>query len=133
MVLTFRNVHNLVADLYGGGAYADLAFTVWYDTLKPGGVLGIVDHRWDDPATEDPKAGNGYISVERTVAMAKKAGFELVAESDILRNPNDTRNYPNGVWSLPPSLAVAETDKEKQLAIGESDRFLLKFVKPVQK
>ena len=130
MVLTFRNVHNLVADLYGGGAYADLAFNVWYDALKPGGVLGIVDHMWDDPANEDPKAQNGYISKQRTIAMAEKAGFKLVAESDILRNPKDTKDYQNGVWSLPPSLVVDEKDKAKQLAIGESDRFLLKFVKP---
>lgn len=132
MVLTFRNVHNLVADLYGGGAYADLAFSVWYDALKPGGILGIVDHMWDDPANEDPKARNGYISKERTLALARKAGFELVAESDILRNPKDTKDYENGVWSLPPSLAVADADKAKQIAIGESDRFLLKLVKPVK-
>ena len=130
MVLTFRNVHNLVADLYGGGAYADLAFEVWFDALKPGGVLGIVDHQWDDPTNEDPKANNGYISKERTIAMAEKAGFKLVAESELLRNPKDTKDYENGVWSLPPSLAVAEKDREKQIAIGESDRFLLKFVKP---
>lgn len=133
MVVTFRNVHNLVADLYGGGAYADLAFNAWFDALKPGGVLGVVDHMWDDPHNEDPKARNGYISKQRTVALAEKAGFKLVAESDILRNPKDTKDYPNGVWSLPPSLVVDKQDEAKQLAIGESDRFLLKFVKPDSK
>lgn len=130
MVLTFRNVHNLVADLYGKGAFADLTFTAMFDALKPGGVLGIVDHEWDDPDNEDPKARNGYISKQRTIKMAEKAGFELVAESDILDNPKDTKDYVNGVWSLPPSLAIDEKDKAKQIAIGESDRFLLKFVKP---
>lgn len=130
MVLTFRNVHNLVADLYGKGAYADLTFTAMFDALKPGGVLGIVDHEWDDPDNEDPKARNGYISVKRTVEMAERAGFKLAAESDILDNPKDTKDYVNGVWSLPPVLAIDEKDKAKQLAIGESDRFLLKFVKP---
>lgn len=130
MVLTFRNVHNLVADLYGGGAYADLAFTAMFDALKPGGVLGIVDHEWDDPNNEDPKAKNGYISKQRTIHLAEKAGFKLAAESDILDNPKDTKDYVNGVWSLPPVLAIDEKDKVKQIAIGESDRFLLKFVKP---
>ena len=130
MVLTFRNVHNLVMDGYGKGRYADVAFTSMYDALKPGGVLGVVDHRWDDPATEDPISDNGYISVERTVAMAERAGFKLVAESDILSNPKDTKDYKHGVWSLPPTLAIDDELKDKHRQIGESDRFLLKFVKP---
>lgn len=130
MVLTFRNVHNLVADLYGGGAFADLTFTAMFDALKEGGVLGIVDHEWDDPENEDPKARNGYISKQSTIKMAEKAGFKLVAESEILDNPKDTKDYVNGVWSLPPVLAIDDKDKAKQIAIGESDRFLLKFVKP---
>jgi predicted methyltransferase len=132
MVLTFRNVHNLVADLYGAGAYVDLSFTAMFDVLKPGGILGIVDHRWDDPANEDPMAKNGYISTQRTINFAKKAGFELLAESDVLRNPKDSKDHVNGVWSLPPVLAVDEKDKATMLAVGESDRFVLKFRKPIE-
>ncbi len=130
MVLTFRNVHNLVMDLYGGGAHADLAFKATFDALKPGGILGIVDHQWDDPETEDPLSQNGYISRERTIALAEKAGFELVGTSEILRNPRDGKDHKSGVWTLPPSLALGDEDREKYLAIGESDRFLLKFVRP---
>lgn len=130
MVLTFRNVHNLVMDLYGGGAHAGLAFQAVFDVLKPGGILGIVDHHWDDAANEDPLAENGYISRERTIRLAESAGFELIAESPILHNPKDTKDYEAGVWTLPPSLALGDKDRERYLEIGESDRFLLKFVKP---
>ncbi len=129
MILTFRNVHNLFADGYGDGKYVDLVFQVMYDTLKPGGILGIVDHRWPDPATEDRKAANGYLSVERTLKHAEAAGFTLLAQSDLLANTKDTRDYPEGVWTLPPSLALGDKNKDQYLAIGESDRFLLKFVK----
>lgn len=132
MVLTFRNVHNWVMPLYGEGDYAHLAFKASFDALKPGGILGVVDHKWDDASTEDPKSENGYISVARTVELAKSASFELVAESHILANPKDTKDYDRGVWSLPPVLAFGEQDQQKYLEIGESDRFLLKFVKPVK-
>lgn len=130
MVLTFRNVHNWVMELSGGGKYAHLYFEAMFDALKPGGVLGVVDHHWPDPASEDALAKNGYISVERTVAMAKAAGFELVAQSDLLANPNDTHNHEKGVWSLPPTFALGDKSRAKYKAIGESDRFLLKFRKP---
>jgi predicted methyltransferase len=130
MVLTFRNVHNWVGRNYGSGRYADIGFTAMYDVLKPGGVLGIVDHRWPDPATEDPDHANGYISRELTVSLAEAAGFRLVGESDILANPRDSHEHPQGVWTLPPTLALGDKDREKYLAIGESDRFLLKFEKP---
>lgn len=132
MILTFRNVHNLFAEGYGDGKYVDLVFQVMYDTLKPGGVLGIVDHRWPDPATEDPKAANGYLSVERALKHAKAAGFELAGQSDLLANAKDTHDHPEGVWTLPPSLALGDKDKEKYLEMGESDRFLLKLIKPAE-
>ena len=129
MVLTFRNAHNWVDPGYGEGA-AQAGFQAMYDALKPGGVLGLVDHRWPDPATEDPAAENGYISEERIVALAEAAGFVLEANSDLLRNPADTHDHPEGVWTLPPSLALGDTDREKYLQIGESDRMLLRFRKP---
>ena len=130
MVLTFRNVHNLVMEMSDSGAYAGLAMKAAYDALKPGGVFGVVDHQWDDPATEDPISANGYISRERTIELANQAGFELVDSSEILRNPKDTKDHPMGVWTLPPTFAAGDDDREKYAAIGESDRFLLKFVKP---
>jgi len=133
MVLTFRNVHNLVNPIYGSGKYNTVAFQSMFDALKPGGILGVVDHEWDDAEDEDPKSENGYISRERTINLAKEAGFELVDSSEILHNPKDTKNYKYGVWTLPPVLALKDEDREKYLAIGESDRFLLKFKKPEQK
>jgi predicted methyltransferase len=101
-----------------------------YDALKPGGILGIVDHRWPDPDSEDPFSENGYISERRIVADAETAGFELVAKSEINANPKDTRDHPEGVWTLPPSFALGDKNRDRYAAIGESDRLTLKFVKP---
>lgn len=129
LVVTFRNVHNWFAEGYGAEA-ARLGFVAMYDALKPGGILGIVDHRWPDPSNEDPVAKNGYISEERTIEYAEAAGFELAGRSDINRNPRDTHDHPQGVWTLPPSLALGDEDRDKYLEIGESDRYTLKFVKP---
>jgi len=131
LVVTFRNAHNWVDPGYGEGSAA-LGFKVMFDVLKPGGILGIVDHRWPDPSTEDPGAQNGYISEERIIEFAEAAGFELAARSDLLRNAQDTHDHPEGVWTLPPSLALGDTDKDKYLQIGESDRMLLKFDKPTE-
>jgi len=131
MVLTFRNAHNWVDPGYGTHAAA-LGFQVIFDALKPGGVLGVVDHRWPDPETEDPAAGNGYISEERVIKLAKEAGFELAARSDMHRNMKDDHEHPRGVWTLPPSLAMGDQDREQYIAIGESDRMTLKFVKPAK-
>lgn len=129
LVVTFRNVHNWFAEGYGKEA-ARFGFIAMYDALKPGGVLGIVDHRWPDPATEDPVADNGYISEERTIEYAEAAGFEFAGRSDVNRNPRDTHDHPEGVWTLPPSLALGDEDRDRYMAIGESDRYTLKFVKP---
>jgi predicted methyltransferase len=129
MVLTFRNAHNWVNPGYGAHTGA-VTFQVMFDVLKPGGVLGVVDHRWPDPSTEDPKAENGYISEDRIITMAEAAGFRLAGRSDMNRNEKDTHNHPEGVWTLPPSLALGDEDQSKYLAIGESDRMTLKFVKP---
>lgn len=130
MVLTFRNAHNWVSPGYGKQAAA-LGYEAMFDALKPGGTLGIVDHRWPDPADEDSEAGNGYVSEERIIAQAEAAGFEFVARSDMNRNPKDTHDHPSGVWTLPPSLAMGDEDQEKYLAIGESDRMTLRFIKPL--
>ncbi len=129
LVVTFRNAHNWVSSSYHKAA-AQLAFQAMYDVLKPGGVLGIVDHRWPDAANEDPHAEDGYMSEERLIALAEDAGFEFAGRSDHNRNPKDTHQHPEGVWTLPPSLALGEQDQGKYLEIGESDRLTIKFVKP---
>ena len=131
MVVTFRNAHNWVNPGYGPQAAA-LTFTAIFDVLKPGGVLGVVDHRWPDPKTEDPDAENGYVSEQRIVELAEAAGFELAARSEMNRNPKDTHVHPEGVWTLPPSLALGDKDRDRYLAVGESDRMTLKFVKPAE-
>ena len=130
LVVTFRNVHNWFQEGYGPPNAAELAFKAMFDALKPGGVLGVVDHRWPDPTTEDPRARNGYISERRVVEYAEKAGFELVGGSHVNDNPLDTHDHPEGVWTLPPDFALGERDREKYLRIGESDRFTFKFAKP---
>mgnify|MGYP002637368367 FL=1 len=130
MVLTFRNLHNWVTDTSDLGTSATLAFDAAFRALKPGGVLGVVDHKWDDAENEDVQAGSGYISVERTRRLAESAGFVLAEQSSLLSNPKDTKNHPEGVWTLPPSYALGDEDRATYEAIGESDRFLLKFQKP---
>jgi predicted methyltransferase len=129
MVVTFRNVHNWVGEGYGP-EQTRLGYKAMYDALKPGGILGIVDHRWPDPDSEDPQSGNGYISEQRIIEYAQRVGFELVARSEVNANPNDTRDHPRGVWTLPPSFAMGDSDRDRYAAIGESDRMTLKFVKP---
>ena len=126
MVLTFRNVHNWMR-----GGFAAEAFKAMYEALRPGGILGVVEHRGDPAQAQDPKASTGYVRQDYVIALAEKAGFHLVSKSEINANPKDTKNYPKGVWTLPPTLRMGNTDREKYLAIGESDRMTLKFVKPV--
>jgi predicted methyltransferase len=132
LVVTFRNLHNWLEPQYK----QDPAkfFGAFFAALKPGGILGIVDHRWPDPRTEDPDASNGYVSQERAISLAGAAGFEFVGSSDINRNPKDTHDHKNGVWSLPPDLSVPQgEDKQQYIDIGESDRMTLKFRKPLGK
>lgn len=124
MVLTFRNVHNWLAQ---SGEKA--AFKAFYNVLKPGGILGVVEHR-ALPNQEDKLSKNGYVRESDVIELAAQAGFVLVATSEINANPKDTKNHNNGVWSLPPTLRGGETDKEKYLNIGESDRMTIKFMKP---
>ena len=124
MVLTFRNVHNWMA-----AGTSDAVFNAMYRALKPGGTLGVIEHRGNPDVTQDPKAKSGYVNEAYTIAMAEKAGFKLAGKSEILANAKDSRNHPKGVWTLPPRLRLGDKDKAKYLAIGESDRMLLKFVK----
>jgi predicted methyltransferase len=125
MVLTFRNVHN-----WAKAGNADAMFTAFYDALKPGGILGVKDHRARPGTSFKQQIDSGYMTEEYVISTAEKAGFKFVAKSEINANPKDTTDHPAGVWTLPPTLRLGEKDREKYLAIGESDRMTLKFVKP---
>ena len=125
LIVTFRNLHNW----YGDG-YADPAIAACFKALKPGGLLGIEDHRGRTDRPQDPKAESGYLRQDVVVKLVEKAGFKLVGTSEINANPKDTKDYPGGVWTLPPTLAEKDKDRDKYLAIGESDRMTLRLVKP---
>ena len=125
LVVTFRNVHSLM----GSGTEQE-AFAAMFKALKPGGVLGVVQHRGDPNVKQDPKAGLGYVNEDYVIELAEKAGFDLAEKAEINGNPKDTKDHPKNVWTLPPSLRLGDEDREKYLAIGESDRMTLKFVKP---
>lgn len=124
-VLTFRNVHNWMA-----AGWAEDAFKAMYKALKPGGVLGVVEHRASTDQPQDPKAVSGYVREDHVIKLATDAGFKLVAMSEINGNPRDTKDHPRGVWTLPPTLGLKDQDRDKYQAIGESDRMTLRFVKP---
>jgi predicted methyltransferase len=124
-VLTFRNVHNWVmADT------APTMFKAFFAVLRPGGVLGVVDHRAQENASLASVKQSGYLPTRYVVKLATDAGFKLEQSSEINANPKDTRNYAKGVWTLPPTLTLGQQNREKYLAIGESDRMTLRFVKP---
>lgn len=125
MVLTFRSVHNWMSK---GAEKA--VFQAFFKALKHGGVLGVVEHRANPKKKRDPKAKSGYVLEKDIVALAKSVGFKLDRKSEINANPKDTKGYPEGVWTLPPVLTLKDKDREKYLAIGESDRMTLRFVKP---
>jgi predicted methyltransferase len=125
VVLTFRNVHNW---LEAGNQQAQ--FDAFFKALKPGGVLGVVEHRARPATSLDESRKSGYMDESYVKKLAATAGFRFVAESPVNDNPKDTKDYAEGVWTLPPTLALGDKDREKYLAIGESDRMTLRFVKP---
>jgi predicted methyltransferase len=125
-VLTFRNVHNWIDD-----DNVDAFMKSFYDALKPGGILGLVEHRAKLGSKLKDAIDLGYVTEEYVIKHALMAGFKLDAKSEINANSKDTKDYKSGVWTLPPSFADKEVDRAKYLAIGESDRMTLKFVKPV--
>ena len=124
LVVTFRNIHNWMSLGYAPEAFAEMN-----RALKPGGILGVVEHRADPAKPQDPRATNGYVNEDYAIAMIEAAGFELVARSGINDNPKDTKDHEQGVWALPPDYRAGKRDRAKYEAIGESDRFTLKFRK----
>jgi predicted methyltransferase len=124
-VLTFRNVHNWTDD----GVEKQM-FQAFFDVLAPGGVLGVVEHRAAAGKTLEEVKGSGYVPQDYVIQLATDAGFVLEEQSEINANPADTKDHPNGVWTLPPVNAHDEADAAKYAAIGESDRMTLRFRKP---
>ena len=133
ILVTYRNVHNWM-----GRDYAQDAFDRFYDALKPGGILGVVEHRLPETAVQDPKGGTGYVQESYMKDLAKQAGFEFVASSEVNANPLDSADHPFGVWTLQPrsrtpeegSEAAKDFNADAYFNIGESDRATLKFRKP---
>lgn len=131
VVLTFRNVHNFqMGSQRNNEPYAEEAFRQMFAMLRPGGTLGIVDHRLPESADTARERTSGYVKVSTVRRLAEAAGFRFVEASEVNANPRDTADWPRGVWTLPPRLALGEQDRERYLAIGESDRMTLRFVKP---
>lgn len=124
-VLTFRNIHNWMA----AGTTKE-SFTAFYKALKPGGILGVEEHRGKPDQPQDPLAKSGYVRQDVAIGFAEAAGFKFLGSSEVNANPRDTKDYPAGVWTLPPTYKLGAEDHAKYEAIGESDRFILKFQKP---
>jgi predicted methyltransferase len=124
-VLTFRNLHNWM-----NAGYAQEALEACFRALKPGGILGMEEHRGRTDRPQDPKAQDGYVRQDYAIELAKKVGFEFAGSSEINANPRDTKDWEQGVWTLPPMLVLGDKDRERYLAVGEADNFVLKFRKP---
>ncbi|MEN9314308.1 MAG: hypothetical protein RIS35_701 [Pseudomonadota bacterium] len=121
-VLTFRNLHNWLER-----GEAEAALRAFHRALKPGGVLGVVDHRGRSDLPQQAQMKSGYVREDFAIALIERAGFRLSARSEVNANPRDTRDHPEGVWTLPPSWRLGDRERAKYAAIGESDRFTLKF------
>jgi predicted methyltransferase len=125
LIVSFRNLHNWLHE-----GFAPDAFAAFYRALKPGGVLGLEDHRGQRDTPQDPKADDGYVRQDYAVALAEKAGFVFAGSSEMNANLKDTANWPKGVWTLAPTFRLGDQDRAKYEAIGEADNFVLKFRKP---
>jgi predicted methyltransferase len=125
LVLTFRNVHNWIDE-----GTQQQQFNTFFKALKPGGVLGVVEHRAKPGTSLEETKKSGYVDEAYVKKLATAAGFRFDAASAVNDNPKDTKDYAKGVWTLPPTLALGDKDRDKYLAIGESDRMTLRFVKP---
>src|SRR5689334_8326807 len=125
LVVTFRNLHNWMNLGFEKEAIAEM-----FRALKPGGTLGIVEHRGNAAKPQDPRAASGYVNEQYAIDLIQAAGFVLEARSEINANPKDTKDYEQGVWALPPTWRAGNRDRAKYEAIGESDRFTLRFRKP---
>ncbi|MGZ8426224.1 MAG: class I SAM-dependent methyltransferase [Candidatus Binatia bacterium] len=123
-VLTFRNLHNWIER-----NEIDGALRAFHKALKPGGILGVTDHRGRTDMSQDAQMKFGYVREDVAIKLMEKAGFKLTGTSPVKNNPKDTKDYPEGVWTLPPSLRLGDKDRAKYLAIGESDRFIHRYVK----
>ncbi len=130
VVLTFRNVHNWRMGGQDGKDYSPEAFKQMYAMLRKGGTLGIEDHRLPESASDVRETKSGYIKVSTVRRLAEAAGFKFVGASEVNANKADPADWPNGVWTLPPTYALKDQDRAKYAAIGESDRMTLKFRKP---
>lgn len=126
MVLTFRNAH-----IWNESGHLSATLQSVFQALKPGGILGMVEHRSARLSDISSSAVEGYLDEAYVIQAAEQAGFELVATSELNANPADTKNYPKGVYALPPTLAMGQYNKALYTAIGESDRMTLKFIKPL--
>ena len=123
-VLTFRNLHNWI-----DRGEAEGALRAFHRALRTGGVLGVVDHRGRSDMPQAAQIKAGYVREDAAIALIEKAGFRLAGRSEANANPRDSKDYPQGVWTLPPTYRLKDQDRAKYQAIGESDRFTLKFVK----
>ncbi len=125
LVVTFRNIHN-----WAWAGMEKEVFAAAFRALKPGGILGVEEHRNNDPNFVPKTPGQAYVGEQYAIDLIQSVGFRLVGQSNVNRNPRDTKDYPKGVWTLPPVYAEGDKDRAKYAAIGESDRFTLKFIKP---
>jgi predicted methyltransferase len=128
LVVSFLNLHDFLAE-----GWAPQALGAMYRALKPQGVLGIVDHRGNPQVPQDPTARSGYVNEDYAVRLIEASGFELLERSEINANPRDRKDYAQGVWTLPPTYRLGAKDHEQYAAIGESDRFTLRFRKAIER